>query len=202
MLLLIGVLISFLGQLPIGYINVIAVKIAVDKSVSQALRFAFGIAIVEVLYLAIIIYSLSSYLSNPQLFKTLQVITATAFIAIAIFIVVKWLKSKESSKPILKKSTKNSFVLGLIVSATNLAQFPFWIIWISYLINLKLFINNTLDNQLFIIGTGFGTLLGIMLYIFAGKFLLEKYKKITNYLDLVIAFFLLVAAGFQVFEML
>lgn len=200
MVFFIGVLVSFLGQLPIGYINLIAVKIATEKSVSHSMKFSFGIALVEVLYVAIIIYCFSSFLANPDFFKSLQVITAIAFFVIGIIIIYKWKQNPKAIKLISNKTTHNSFVFGLIISATNIVQFPFWIIWVSYLTNLRLLVSTSSSNDLFIIGTGFGTLLGLFLYIFIGKLLVNKYKRFAKYLNLVIAICLLLAAGFQMYN--
>lgn len=202
MLLLIGLLVSFLGQLPLGYINVMAVKIAVDKSPKKAIHFAGGIAIVEVLYVALIMYGLSSFLSHSLYIKWVQLGTSIAFIIAAIFILIKWNKQPKTNETNIQKPNPNSFLYGLFISATNVAQFPFWIIWISYFINLKWLTNTNIGNNLFILGTGFGTLLGMLVYIFAGKFLLEKFKKPSHYLELIIALLFLVTALFQLQQFL
>lgn len=198
MILILGLLISFLGQLPIGYINLIALKVGLEKSVKQAIWFGIGVTLIELIYLTAILYGISFVLGNDLVYKIIQLTTALIFIVVAVVILIKWKKAKKEMKTTTLAIPNNAFFNGVFLSATNFAQVPFWVIWVSYLIEIKLLVKTTLNYQLFIWGSGFGTFLGILVYIFLGKKLLNKYKTITQYLDIIIAFFLLIAAGFQI----
>lgn len=200
MLLFLGLLISFGGQLPIGYINLMALKIGVEKSINQAIYFALGVAIVELFYLEFILYGITILISNPIIFKVLQLTMVIAFSIAAVLIFFKWRKQKADINTTAIALPKNSFKYGVFLSATNLAQVPFWVLCTTYLVETKILQKTTLNYQLFIWGTGVGTFLGIAVYIFLGKKLIEKYQSITQYLDAIIALFLIIAAGFQLFN--
>jgi threonine/homoserine/homoserine lactone efflux protein len=202
MIFFVGILISFLGQLPIGYINLIAVKTAIEQSTKAAIFFSIGIAIVEVLYLIIIMYSLRWIISNEIIYTLLQIITAIVFIVLGVISFFNWKKNRTINKTASNTYHTNAFVNGLLLSGINLAQFPFWILWTNYLISIKLLSTNTTQYPTFIIGTGIGTILGLLFYILGGKYLLEKMKKIASNLELLIAVFFIVAAGFQIFHWL
>lgn len=198
MVFFIGILVSFLGQLPIGYINLIAVKIATEKSAKQAIYFGIGVAIIELIYLEVILYCISILLNNNFLFKAIQLTTALVFLIASFLIIAKWKNAKQQMRKTNLSIPSNGFFNGVFLSATNFAQVPFWVLCVSYLIETKILVKTNINYQLFVWGTGFGTLLGIMIYIFMGKKFLNKHKPVTQYLDLIIAFFLIIAAGFQI----
>ncbi len=188
---------SFLGQLPVGYINLIAVKVALKHSLKNAIWFSVGVALVEIIYLEVIIMALSASLANSSFFKFVQIITAIVFLFLAAKGFYKWKRGKNDIKETEEAKFINGFFYGVILSATNLAQIPFWIIWFSYLLNLNVLVNTALAYQVFVIGTGLGTLVGMMMYIFFGKKILEKHRQFANYLDPTIAAFFAIASFFQ-----
>jgi threonine/homoserine/homoserine lactone efflux protein len=199
MILLIGILISFLGQLPVGYINLIAIKTTVEQSVKAALLFALGIAIVEALYLSIIMYSLYWIFTNKFIYQLIQVFTGFVFIGLGIISFLKWKNNKAKNHFVSKKYPHHPFLNGIVLSCINFAQFPFWLLWTSYLINTKILTTNTNQYPAFIIGTGIGTMLGLIIYIFGGKYLLSKKNNLIPYVDLLIAIFFIIAGLYQIY---
>lgn len=200
MIFFVGLLVSFLGQLPVGYINLVAVKTSIEQTKKAGLYFALGIALVEVVYLVFIMYSLNFIFSNHTIYKIIQVITTIVFIIMAFLSFKKWKKQKTEIHRTATNEYTNTFINGIFLSCINLAQFPFWILWTSYLINLKILSSNTLQYPTFIIGTGFGTFFGLVVYIFGGSYLVQKIKQLAQNLELWIGIFFLIAAAFQVFH--
>lgn len=202
MILAVGLLVSFLGQLPIGYINLIALKTAINQSIKKAMLFALGVTMVELLYLYVLMYSLHWIFENSFVYQSIQTITAIVFIVLGCRSFLKWKKNNFIQNNTSKSYHQNAFLNGVFLSSINLAQFPFWILWTSYLINIKWLPTATNQYPLFIFGTGLGTFLGILVYIIGGKYLLQSMKKIATNLELLIAIFFIVAAVFQIYHLI
>ncbi|MFY7899150.1 MAG: hypothetical protein ACOVNY_03125 [Chitinophagaceae bacterium] len=61
----------------------------------------------------------------------------------------------------------------------NPAQIPFWFLWSSYALEWKILQSNSLAYNLFTIGAGFGTVGGLLLYIYGGNYLITR-KNVSN----------------------
>jgi hypothetical protein len=64
--------------------------------------------------------------------------------------------------------------LGVSVSAINPAQIPFWFIWTTQLINTGILKTTFLDFNLFTAGAAVGSVAGLALYIYGGKWSLPN----------------------------
>ena len=66
------------------------------------------------------------------------------------------------------------FFFGFLLMAVNPAQIPFWLGWGSVLLAKKILVPHVLHYALYIGGAGLGSLMGSILFIFAGQFLLTR----------------------------
>jgi threonine/homoserine/homoserine lactone efflux protein len=197
--LLTGALVSFLGQLPVGFINLSAVQIAVQQNQWKAMQFAFGVMIVEMLYLRIVLLLLNRILQNEQWVNYIQIVTIIVFVVLTIVGFIRY--KKENAVEAKQPTEKNQVLNGMVLSALNFAQLPFWIIWSSYVITQKWVAQTNTAFNFFTIGTGAGTFIGIYLYILFGKRIISKIKNGRRYLQIAIAVFFLIAAIAQIIQL-
>ena len=91
-----GMLISFLGSLPLGTLNVSAMQIGIQENLKNAIRFSLGVALVEILYVRLSLTGIDWVIEHETLFNVLQWITVFIFIILAI---IGWQQWKKDLKP-------------------------------------------------------------------------------------------------------
>ncbi|WP_298300277.1 LysE family transporter [Hydrotalea sp.] len=202
LILLIGWLVSFLGQLPLGTMSITATHIAILESFKNAWWYAIGVAIIEIVYLRVVLVGVQWMYAHKLLFTIIGWLTVVFFLVFAIISFVMVAKNKADDKNVLLNNNLNRFVLGLSMSALNPAQIPFWFIWSSYLINAKVLPTQASSLNVFTIGCGLGTISGLAFYMYGGNWLVKKMKAETKTLNIIMGIVFLIAAIIQLYRML
>lgn len=201
-ILLMGFVISFLGQLPLGNMNLSATQISVQENSRTAWRYGIAIVIVEVIYLRLALTGMNWVVKHQQLFTIMGWVTVVLFIALGVMSFIIARKQTSAKKGLLLNNKMNRFLLGLIVSSLNPAQIPFWFIWSTQLINSKVLEPTTTQFNLFTIGAGIGSLAGLGVYIHGGKWIIEKMKTSNKRLNVFMGIVFIIAGLFQLYNML
>ena len=100
-LFFIGALISFLGQLPFGNMNLTATQLGVQESISNAWKYAAGIVVIELIYLRLALAGMDWVVAHKQIFTILGWVTVVVFMALGIlgFVLAKrWQKRDSGSR--------------------------------------------------------------------------------------------------------
>lgn len=197
-----GMLISFLGQIPLGNMNITSTQLSVQEGFKQAWKFGLGIALVEVIYLRLALTGMDWIVQHPMLFLVMGWLTVVLFLTLGIISFITAKIEKENKKGLLLQSNINRFVLGLSMSAVNPAQIPFWFIWSTYLIEHKWLEPVEWQYNVFTLGAGLGTLVGEALYIHGGKWLVQKLKASNRFLNMLMGFVFIITALIQLYKMI
>jgi threonine/homoserine/homoserine lactone efflux protein len=198
--LLLGFMLSFLGQLPLGIISLTATQIAVQENFRNAWKYAAGVALIEMIYLRFILSAVQWITGGVLVFTIFNLFTTGLLLVLGILSIISARKQNESKKAFLLNNKMDRFVLGVTVSALNPAQIPFWIIWTGYFINLKWLSPGFNYFNLFTIGSGIGTVCGLVLYMFGGNWLVNKMKAENRTLNKIIGCIFLIAAIIQIYR--
>lgn len=196
-----AMLISFLGQLPLGNMNITSTQIAVQEGLPNAWKFALGITLVEIAYLRLSLVGTRWVIEHETLFIALGWITVVLFLALGIYALFAAVK-KKNDKAFILKNNINRFLLGISMSAINPVQIPFWFLWSTYLMNAGILKPVSAHFNFFIAGAGIGTLLGEVVYIHGGKWLIEKLKAGNKTLNQIMGAVFIVTALIQLYRML
>jgi threonine/homoserine/homoserine lactone efflux protein len=197
-----GTIISFLGQLPFGNMNLIATQLGVQESFANAWKFAFGVVLIEVIYLRLALAGMDWVVMHEQIFIILGWITVVVFLALGIlgFILAK--KQTENKKGLLLSNNMHRFLLGISMSLINPAQLPFWFLWSTQMMSNGLLHSTTSDFNFFTVGAGLGSLAGLAVYIYGGKWAIEKMKASNRALNIFMGIIFIIAALLQLYHML
>lgn len=195
-----GMLISFLGSLPLGSLNVSAMQVAITENTRNAIQFSLGVAVVEILYVRLSLQGIDWVLANQHLFYILEWLTVFIFIVMAASSF--WVASKKNTatKNILLNNKMNRFWLGFTMSAINPVQIPFWFIWSTYLLSNKILLPVALHFNIYTAGIGIGTLTGLALFIFAGRWLLQKLNASHRIINIIVGVVFIVSAAIQLYR--
>ncbi len=202
LLLLTGMGISFLGSLPLGNLNITAMQIAVSENTRKALLFAAGAALVEIIYVRLSLKGIGWILSNQALFRYMEWAAVIIFAALGIGSLWLARRGAGEQKSMVLDQRLNRFLLGLGMSAVNPAQIPFWFAWSSYLFSTGLLQNDSRHFNVYIAGIALGTLTGLALFIFGGRWLLKKINASQRLLNTLVGIVFLLSAVIQLYKLL
>ena len=197
-----GLFISFLGTLPLGTLNVSAMQISVRENTRRAVFFALGVALVEIIYVRVSLKGMYWVSKNQQLFTILQWMTVVLFLVLAISCFWTARKKDGAQKNILLKNKMKRFWLGVTMSAINPVQIPFWFLWSTYLLSNQLLQPTTLHYNLYISGIAAGTLTALAVFIYAGKWLVNKLNASHRVINIVVGAVFVISAIAQLYRLL
>jgi len=200
--ILLGLIVSLLGQLPLGTISMTATQIAVQENFRNAWKYSAGIALVEMIYLRIVLSGMQWIISHQLVFLIFNWITIALFAALGTIILIAARKQEKQKKAMLLNYPLDRFLLGLSMSALNPAQIPFWFIWTGYFINLGWLKPGFAEFSLFTLGTGVGTMAGLLIYIYGGNWLVTKMKTSNRTLNKLMGIIFIIAAAAQLYRVL
>ena len=96
----------------------------------------------------------------------------------------------------------NRLLLGMFMCAINPVQIPFWFGWSTVLFSKKILQPVNGQYNSYIIGIGLGTLMGNCVFIFGGKWLVERLHNSEAYLNWVIGGIFTLSALIQLYKIL
>jgi len=78
-----GMLVSFLGSLPLGTLNIAAMQLAISDGVLAAMLFSTGSLLVEIIYVRLSLVAMDWVRKQEKLFKILEWATFVIVVALA-----------------------------------------------------------------------------------------------------------------------
>jgi threonine/homoserine/homoserine lactone efflux protein len=196
-----GILISFLGTLPLGTLNVAAMQISVTDGVRPAIYFSLGCMLVEIIYVRLSLVAMDWVRKQKAIFRWLQWITLLIIVALAVssFIAAT---SKHATGNVILSDTLPRFWLGVAMSAINPVQIPFWFGWSAILYAKNVLKPRTDYYNSYIGGIGIGTLIGNAIFIFGGQLLVDRLNTNQKILHWVIGIIFTITALIQLWRMM
>jgi threonine/homoserine/homoserine lactone efflux protein len=195
-----GMLVSFLGSLPLGTLNVAAMQISVTDGITAAMLFSFGSLTAEIVYVRLSLVAMDWVRKQEKLFKILEWVTVFIVVALAFSSFYAALHPSETKNAILSKSTLPKFLLGLVMSAVNPIQIPFWFGWSTILFTKKILLPRQDHYNIYIIGIGLGTFAGNCVFIFGGQLIASKISNNQHIMNWVIGSIFAVTAIIQLWR--
>ena len=77
-------LVSFLGSLPLGTLNIAAMQIAISDGITAAMLFSLGSLLVEVAYVRLSLVAMDWVRKQEKIFRILEWVTLAIVVALAI----------------------------------------------------------------------------------------------------------------------
>ncbi|MBC5834075.1 hypothetical protein G6N05_04185 [Flavobacterium sp. F372] len=198
--ILVGFAVSFIGSIPLGYLNLFGYQIFTTSNFNQLNLYLFGVLIVE----AIVIYStlkLSAKVSmNPKWKNYISIFSFIFLLGIAI---LTYSSTSNTSNALDKYNSYLSYstiISGVILSCLNFAQIPFWMSWNLYLTNEKYIVVEDKKELFYVLGTLIGTYLGMLAIIFSIQAAKNKEVISPQFFSKYIWVIFLVLAIFQLFQ--
>lgn len=196
----VGMLVSFLGSLPLGILNIAAMQIAIAEGVRNAILFSLGSLTAEMIYVRLSLVAMDWVRKQERIFKMLEWLTLLIIAALAATSFFAALHPAQD-KNVMLNNNLPSYLLGLVMSAVNPVQIPFWFGWSTVLFTKKILKPKTSHYNFYIIGIGIGTLLGNCVFIFGGRLVANKIHDNQSVLNLAIGIVFTITALIQAWRM-
>ena len=196
-----GMLVSFLGSLPLGTLNIAAMQISVSDGVTAAMLFSIGSLLVEIIYVRVSLVAMDWIRKQERVLKALEWITLLIVTALAFssFYAATHPSVKEN---VVLSSSLPKFILGFVMSALNPVQIPFWFGWSTVLFTKKVLLPRSDHYNSYILGIGIGTFIGNCIFIFGGLLIAQKINNNQHILNWVIGGIFAITAIIQLWRIL
>lgn len=193
-------LVSFLGSLPLGTLNVAAMQISISDGIIAAILFSLGSLLAEVIYVRLSLVAMDWIRKQEKIFRILEWVTLAIVLALAVSSFYSAMQPAVEKNVILN-SRLPKFLLGFIMSAVNPVQIPFWFGWSTVLFTKKILLPRTDHYNVYIVGIGLGTLFGNCIFIFGGLLIASSINKNQHILSWVIGGIFAITALIQIWKM-
>jgi threonine/homoserine/homoserine lactone efflux protein len=164
---LLGFILSFIGSIPPGTLNLAVLQLGMEYKIKAALRFALAVAIIEYPYAWIAVVFEDWVTASPIIVDNFQLITAIVMLVIGAFSV--WSARKPSEFSV--RFNESGFRRGLVLSILNPMAIPFWIAYTAFLKSQGWI---DLSSQWFVHSYVLGTSIGVMALLTLFAFLARR----------------------------
>lgn len=196
-----GMLISFLGSLPPGVMNIVATQISGKQGAGAAMVYAVGSMLAEVIIIRIALSGMSWLTRRQKFFQVLEWMTAGLLVVFSItcFIAADSMQDFPIILPVL---VLPPFLTGAVISAVNPLHIPFWLGWSTVLINKGILAPGPKQYNWYISGIATGTISGFIIFIFGGQYLIKAFHSNQFLINCIIGTALFITAFIQIRKMI
>lgn len=164
---LVGIIISFIGSIPPGTLNLAVLQLGMEQKVKTALRFALAVSIIEYPYAWISVVFEDWVTSSPLIVDNFQLITAIVMTVIGAFSI--WSARKPSEFSV--RFNESGFRRGIVLSILNPMAIPFWVAYTAFLKSQGWI---DLSTPWLVHSYVFGTAVGVMILLIIFAFLAKR----------------------------
>jgi hypothetical protein len=194
----VGFLISFIGSVPLGYLNVVGYEVYKKFGWNETILYLLGVISIEFWVIFLTLLFAKQLMNNQKLLKYIEGFSVL-FMFVLAYTFYASASSSTSNQSILEKYINYSpYVVGIVLSCLNFIQIPFWLAWNLYLLNAKYIEVSKINRYFYIFGTLVGTLSGMMVLIVSLNYVTNQTDFLSKYLMKIII--PLVFSGLGIFQ--
>jgi len=194
----VGFLISFIGSIPLGYLNVVGYEVYKKFGIEETIFYLFGVISIEFLVIYFTLLFANQLIANKKLIKFIEAFSIIFMFLLAYIFYSSASKEAENQLVLEKYVDYSPFVVGLILSCLNFIQIPFWTSWNLYLLNGNYIEISKSRKYFYVIGTVLGTFCGMLVLILSLDYVTNQTDFLAKYLMKIII--PLVFAGLGIFQ--
>ena len=193
--LILGIVASFIGSLPIGMLNLTAIDISVNKGIKSLISFSAAASIIEFFYAFIAIVMTEWIMRNDHLNYYINVAIIPVFIILAINYFYRDNLIRKNKKLPRQQSP---FMKGVLLSLINPLCIPFWIFYTSYFHSFGwIDLSTNYYISILVLGISVGTFLALIAFGITGQILVTRIQHLNKWLNRIIGFTLILLAIIQ-----
>ncbi|MEN2400205.1 hypothetical protein GKZ90_0010480 [Flavobacterium sp. MC2016-06] len=197
----VGFLVSFIGSIPLGYLNLAGLEIYSKSGLHNLVFFLFGVVFVETFVIYFTLLFAKQLTKNKKLMKIIDLFAVFFMFVLAYLFYSNFNKASNSNSNLNQYLMYSPFVIGVILNCFNFLQLPFWTSWNLYLINAKYITTEKKLKYYYIAGTLIGVFLGMLSLILTLQTVFQKNNQFSEYvMPVFIPLFFVLLGSIQVFK--
>jgi threonine/homoserine/homoserine lactone efflux protein len=182
----VGFLISFIGSIPLGYLNVVGYDVFQQFGLNATVLYLFGVICIEMFVIYFTLIFAKQLMENKKLIQYIEGFSVL-FMFLLAYIFCSSATKQATETSVLEKYVEYSpFVVGVILSSLNFIQIPFWTSWNLYLLNGNYIEISKSRKYFYVVGTLIGTFSGMLVLILLLNFVTNETDFLAKYLMKVI----------------
>lgn len=194
----VGFLVSFIGSIPLGYLNVVGFEIYSKLGMNSLVFFLLGVISVEMFVIYFTLIFAKQLVNNKKLMKIIDFFAIFFLLIIGYSFYASANQTMEQQGLLEKYAMYSPFLIGIFLSGINFLQVPFWTGWNLYLVNGNYISIVNKHKLYYIAGTLIGTFAGMLSLVLILNTLAQNTTSFSKYvIPIVIPLFFVVLAFFQ-----
>ena len=197
----VGFLISFIGSIPLGYLNVVGFEVYRKLGLIETIYYLIGVISVELVVIYLTLLFANKFLQSKKLLQYIEFFSIV-FMFIIAYVFYSSSSAESNQYEVMGNLFSNPlFLVGLLLSCFNFIQIPFWLGWNLFLLNNNHIEISNARKYFYILGTLLGTFFGMLTLILSLDFVITKTDFFANYLmKIIIPVVFVILGGFQAFK--
>lgn len=197
----IGFLVSFIGSIPLGYLNLVGLEIYSKSGLHNLVFFLFGVIFVETFVIYFTLLFARQLITNKKLMKVIDFFAVGFMFVLAYLFYFNFNSTTTLNNSLSKYLMYSPFIIGVVLNCFNFLQLPFWTSWNLYLLNGKYITVERKLKYYYIAGTLIGVFLGMFSLIVILQTVFQKTNQFSKYIMPVFIPLFFIALGIiQVFK--
>lgn len=177
----VGFLVSFLGSIPLGYLNVIGFDIYNSAGLHSTLLYLLGVICIEFCVIFLTLIFADKLRKKENLIKYIEAFSVL-FMFVLGYVFYSSAGSEDAGKTVFSNTFQNFFFAGIVYSLLNFIQVPFWLSWNLYLLNGKYIEISNNRKYFYVLGTLAGTFSGMLVLILSLHYFASNVDFLSKYL--------------------
>lgn len=180
--ILVGFLVSFLGSIPLGYLNIVGYEVYKKSGFNDTVFYLLGVVTVEFFVIYFTLVFAKRLIRKTSLIKFIEAFSVV-FMFLLAYIFYSSANSEVTGQTVLQQYINYApYVVGLILSGLNFINIPFWASWNLYLLNEQHIQITGQQKYVYVFGTLLGTFAGMVTLILSLDFLTNTNGFFAQYL--------------------
>lgn len=197
----VGLLVSFIGSIPLGYLNIIGFEIYSKFGIKSLIFYLLGVISVEVFVIYFTLIFAKKLVSNKKLMKAIDYFAIVFLFVLAYSFYAHANQTSGSQNDLEKYIMYSPYLIGLLLNCVNFLQFPFWTGWNLYLMNGNYIEVENKLKYFYVAGTAIGTFLGMLILVLILNNLSQNTTFFSQYvIPVIIPLFFIVLAFIQMYK--
>ena len=180
--ILFGFLVSFIGSIPLGYLNVVGFEIYNQQGLKTTSFFLLGVILIEFFVIYLTLIFANKLASNKKLTKYIEGFSIFFMFILALVFYLSASKNNNTGNEFSQFGYWGTFTSGVFLSAINFVQIPFWTGWNLYLLNGNYIEVSNARKYFYVLGTVAGTFFGMLVLILSLHYFANNVDFLSKYL--------------------
>lgn len=193
-----GFCVSFAGAIPFGYLNLIASKIFATNGGEALFAFVMGVVIIEMIIIYASLHAAQWFIAQKKFLTATKVFSVIFLAALSVWFFLKTSEGPTNEIPLI---AGNFFWAGLLLSAINFLQIPFWCGWSVVLLNKNRISTGSTNSLLFVTAAGAGTVAAMLLFALLFQWALVQFTLSAYIINKSMAIVFGMLAGWQGYKL-